>query len=223
MQALANDVTSSGNLISESLFEAIALDLVDKGYSVQINALPSGLSDILHYHLTNMAEYKFSEAGIGRKLNQQHNAGVRNDQIAWINGESPAGVRWLQWSQALQAYLNRHLFLGLFSFESHFAHYAPGHFYRRHVDAFKGEANRVLSIVTYLNPNWIESDGGELVIYRDPTDVSGFSIIPDFGTVTVFLSEEFEHEVKPARRDRYSIAGWYRLNSSTLNKVDPPR
>lgn len=57
--------------------------------------------------------------------------------------------------------------LGLFSFESHFAHYAPGAFYKTHVDAFKGQANRVLSVVYYLNEAWGAKDGGEMVLYSD--------------------------------------------------------
>lgn len=216
-----NDCFNDDN--QNDLFESIAQDLLVKGYSIQLNAMPNELMEILHYHLMHMPEYKFSDASIGRHLLQQQNENVRNDEIAWIYGNSPAGMRWLQWSDALQTYLNRRLFLGLFSFESHFAHYGPGQFYRRHVDAFKGEANRVLSLVTYLNPDWQPVDGGELVIYRDSNDKTGLNVAPEFGTLAVFLSEEFEHEVKPARRDRYSIAGWFRLNSSTNNKVDPPR
>lgn len=223
MHSLANDISSYGQSPFDTLFESIALDLIEQGYSIQSKALPIDLSEILHYHLINMPEYKFSEAAIGRQHKQQHNDDIRNDEIAWINGESPAGIRWLQWTQALQVYLNRRLFLGLFSFESHFAHYAPGHFYKRHVDAFKGDANRVLSLVTYLNPQWSASDGGELIIYQNPGDKTGLKVAPEFGTLTVFLSEQFEHEVKPANRDRYSIAGWFRLNSSTPDKVDPPQ
>ena len=34
---------------------------------------------------------------------------------------------------------------------------------------------------------------------------------------------EFPHEVLPAMRDRYAIAGWFRLNSSIANNIDPPR
>lgn len=48
--------------------------------------------------------------------------------------------------------LNRHLLLGLFSFESHFTHYRAGDFYKQHQDAFKGQANRILSLVVYLIP-----------------------------------------------------------------------
>jgi SM-20-related protein len=37
------------------------------------------------------------------------------------------------------------------------------------------------------------------------------------------LSEDHLHEVLPTQRDRYSIAGWYRVNSSNANRVDPPK
>lgn len=205
----------------ESLFESIAQDLIDKGFSIQENAIPKDLADGLHFDLTNMAQYKFNDARIGRQSNHQINEKVRNDEIVWINANSSAGEEWLNWTHALQLYLNRRLFLGLFSFESHFAHYAKGNYYKRHLDAFKGQANRVLSLVTYLNPQWQTSDAGELVIYESPQDKKGIRVSPKFGTLTVFLSEEFEHEVKPTTKDRYSIAGWFRV-SSNKDRVDPP-
>ncbi|MEC7468361.1 MAG: 2OG-Fe(II) oxygenase, partial [Pseudomonadota bacterium] len=34
---------------------------------------------------------------------------------------------------------------------------------------------------------------------------------------------EFPHEVLPATRDRFSIAGWFRVNNSTAQRVDPPK
>ena len=113
--------------------------------------------------------------------------------------------------------------LGLYSFESHFAVYQPGAFYKRHLDAFKGQANRVLSLVTYLNPDWQEADGGQLVIYTSEEDKTGIRVLPKFGTVVVFLSEEFPHEVLPATRSRSSIAGWYRVNGTIGDVIDPPQ
>lgn len=211
-----------GQTPTDTLFESIAQDIMQKGYSVQHNAVPKELSDILYFHLSNMPEHKFNEASIGRQSQQQVNEKVRNDEIVWIHGNSPAGIQWLNWTQALQVFLNRRLFLGLFSFESHFAHYAKGNYYKRHLDAFKGQANRVLSLVTYLNPEWQDEDGGELVIYTNEESEKSITILPKYGTIVVFLSEEFEHEVKPAKRDRYSIAGWFRMNTSTADKVDPP-
>ena len=226
MQTLALNRHSSNNsddqTPNDSLFENIAQDIAHKGYSIQKHAVPKDLADILHFHLTNMPGYKFNDASIGRQAGQQINENVRNDAIVWINGLSPAGNKWLNWTQDLQVYLNRRLFLGLFSFESHFAHYAKGNYYARHLDSFKGEANRVLSLVTYLNPDWQPQDGGELVIYRDAKDKVGTKVQPEFGTLAVFLSEEFEHEVLTTTCDRYSIAGWFRINTSKSNKSDPP-
>ena len=147
---------------------------------------------------------------------------VRTDKICWITGKSDAGSKWLDWTSRLQSFLNQRLFLGLFSFESHFAHYSPGSYYKRHYDAFRGETNRILSVVTYLNPAWGHADGGELVLYSDDQDRDGIKIVPLYGTVVVFLSEEFPHEVLPSTRDRYSVAGWFRVNTSINNNIDPP-
>jgi len=106
--------------------------------------------------------------------------------------------------------------------ESHFAHYRTGDFYRRHLDAFKGEENRVLSVVAYLNPDWSEEDGGELVLYPERGGAAELRVTPAQGTLVLFLSEHFEHEVLPARRDRFSIAGWFRQNNSSASRADPP-
>ena len=208
--------------LDPGLFESIARDLLTRGYSIRPAALPYAIADGLHQHLMGMQPSQFSQAGIGRDRQHQVNNFVRSDEICWINGDSAAGRCWLDWTTQLRQYLNRRLLLGLFSFESHYAHYSPGDFYRRHVDAFKGQANRVLTLVTYLNRDWHPDDGGELVLYRDKNDNEGIRVTPAFASLVVFLSEEFPHEVLPARRDRYSVAGWFRVNGSGLDQVDPP-
>jgi SM-20-related protein len=206
----------------ERLFASIAQDLLDRGYSINPCALTPGLANGLLQHLHSMPGHQFVPAGIGREQDQMLNSFVRKDTICWITGESTAGRQWLDWAGQLQTFLNRQLFLGLFSFESHFAHYAPRAFYRRHFDAFKGGSNRVLSIVAYLNPGWLPDQGGELVLYPEGCGPDGIRVTPAFGTLAVFLSEDFEHEVLPAQRDRFSIAGWFRVNSSTARRADPP-
>ncbi|WP_320825139.1 2OG-Fe(II) oxygenase [Reinekea sp.] len=204
------------------LFENISRDLLLKGYSINPYALPLGLAEELWQHLQQMPNTAFANAGIGRQQAYSRNGFVRSNLIAWIQDDCPAEQHWLQWATGLQSYLNRRLFLGLFSFESHFAHYATGDFYKRHLDAFKGQANRVISLIVYLNRDWNPSDGGELMLYQPAADQDPLRVTPTFGTVVAFLSEDFPHEVLPARRDRYSIAGWYRLNSSHPERVDPP-
>ena len=213
---------ASGSNDSEALFETIASDLSATGYSIQPNALPQPLLNQLSNHIQTISAADFKKAGIGRDSEHQLNQVIRSDEICWINNDSDAGAGWLEWVESLQAFLNRRLFLGLFSAESHFAHYAPGDFYQKHSDAFKGEANRVLSMVVYLNHDWLAEDGGELLIYTGEETQATIKVIPSFGTIVVFLSEDFPHEVLPARRDRFSIATWFRVNNSNSEKVDPP-
>lgn len=220
-----NAVTRQQNHVDagDPLFVKIAADIRDQGYSIRPCAMPVDLVDELYAHQQMLSSQQYRNAGIGRGDDFLKNDFVRTDEICWINGESAAGQHWLTWAAQLQRFLNHRLFLGLFSFESHFAHYAPGDFYKRHYDAFKGEANRVLSIVVYLNPNWTSVDGGELVLYKEDQDHCGIKVMPMYGTIVAFLSEEFPHEVLPAQRDRYSIAGWFRVNTSINNRIDPPR
>jgi SM-20-related protein len=212
-----------GDENNTTLFERIACDIEGKGFSINPVALPLSLGQALFDHVIQMSGSAFDLAGVGRDQQYMHNHFVRSDEICWINGESEAGTQWLAWAEQLKQYLNRRLFLGLFSFESHFSHYAPGDYYKRHLDAFKGETNRVLSLVVYLNKDWLNEDGGELVLYRSRRDNEGIRVIPGMGTVVVFLSEEFPHQVLVSHRDRYSIAGWFRVNMSTADRPDPPR
>lgn len=213
---------------SVSLFESISNDIVDKGYSVQPYALPENLATLLLQHINELPKASFKRAGIGRSKDHIINDFIRTDDISWITNNSKASCAWIAWAASLQCFLNRRLFLGLFSFESHFSHYTKGDFYKTHKDAFKGEGNRVLSVVVYLNSNWLDSDGGELVIYDNQLSTSSninkklVTVVPNLGTIVVFLSEEFPHEVLPAQQERYAIAGWFRLNSSTANNIDPP-
>jgi SM-20-related protein len=219
MPATEQSATPQGD---EQLFKAIASDLHNKGYSINPHALPPQLADGLLQQLLMTPAGQFTPAGIGRAKDRVLDHTVRKDKICWITGDSAACRQWLQWTQRLQQRLNQDLFLGLFSFESHFARYSVGDFYRRHLDSFKGEGNRTLSVVAYLNPDWREENGGKLMLYPNKIDCGGIGVTPAHGTVVVFLSEEFEHEVLPAQRDRFSIAGWFRANSSSALGADPP-
>tara|TARA_R110002049_G_scaffold252264_1_gene427260 strand:- start:394665 stop:395339 length:675 start_codon:yes stop_codon:yes gene_type:complete len=215
--------TGGDNTVDETLFGLIADDIEKQGYSIRHAALPDDISSALYAYQQEFTASKYTDAGIGRGANFVKTDFVRTDEICWITDDSDAGSRWIGWTSRLQRFLNQQLFLGLFSFESHFAHYSPGAYYKRHYDAFRGEANRILSVVTYLNPAWGNSEGGELVLYADDQDREGLKVVPLYGTIVVFLSEEFPHEVLPAIRDRYSVAGWFRVNASIDNNIDPPR
>jgi SM-20-related protein len=142
---------------------------------------------------------------------------IRTDQTFWLNGKSPAQGEILSLMDDLRQQLNRELFLGLSSYEAHFARYQAGGFYKKHLDSFKGQRNRIVSTVLYLTPDWQESDGGHLVIY-DPVDQEKevVRVLPRVGTLACFISEDMPHEVLPPARERVSIAGWFRANSSDI-------
>lgn len=231
--ALSAAHSASNHAAEDALFARIAEDLLANSWSVVPAALPPALSAALQQQLQSTGTTGFSPAGVGRGTDHAIVARVRRDETLWIDGATDAEREWLGWSARLQSYLNRRLFLGLFSFESHFAHYAPGAFYRKHLDAFKasvdqddaaGDAsNRVVSLIAYFNSQWQPDDGGELVLYAPDGNTELARVSPLLGTMVVFLSEDVPHEVLPARRDRFSIAGWYRVNQTRHGRTDPPR
>jgi len=107
----------------------------------------------------------------------------------------------------LRAALNQKLLLGLESYEAHLAVYPPGAFYARHRDHFAGTTSRVLTTTLYLNEDWDAEDGGEIRLFLPDREL----VLPPLGgRLLFFLAQEIEHEVLPARRERWSWTGWYR-------------
>jgi len=110
--------------------------------------------------------------------------------------------------EELRLALNRAGYLGLFDAELHYARYAPGAAYARHVDQPQGRAQRRVSLALYLNDAWEAHEGGELVIFG--AAASRREIEPIGGRLVCFRTALREHEVLPARRVRLSISGWFR-------------
>ncbi|HMU67130.1 MAG TPA: 2OG-Fe(II) oxygenase, partial [Cellvibrionaceae bacterium] len=157
----------------------------------------------------------YRPAQIGRSQSARLEQSVRSDKILWLdNLENPAVNEYLQAMEAIRQEVNRRCFLGLFDYECHFARFEAGDFYKTHLDAFADEhnprGNRKLSSVFYLNQHWHPVDGGELVIYAPNSGEEIARVLPELGTLVLFWSEEFPHEVLPARRARQSLTGWFR-------------
>src|SRR5690606_40913567 len=79
--------------------------------------------------------------------------------------------------------------------------------YSRHLDRFKDNPLRTVSVVLYLNSQWQPGDGGELRLHLPEGSVD---VAPRAGTLAVFMSDSILHEVLPARRQRASLVGWFR-------------
>lgn len=206
----------------EEPFYNLLNDLQTKGWSIQDDFFSTRFTKVLRDEAHGLPVEEMQRAGVGRQQDHQVLLEARRDYIRWIDPESAIRHDFLNAMELLRVALNRHLFIGLFDYEAHFARYEKGAFYEKHIDAFKGESNRILSTVLYLNDDWQEGDGGELVIYdeHDPEIELG-RFFPKNGRMAFFLSECFYHEVKVAKRTRHSIAGWFRVNNTTGQNLDP--
>ena len=199
--------------------------LVERGFYVGEAMIDAELCQALHAEVEGRAHQQaLARAGIGRGSDFDTREDIRGDAIHWLDRETLAQRRYLDAMGELQQRLNESLFLGLFEYEAHLARYPAGAFYRRHLDSFRGRANRVVSTVGYLNPDWPEDGGGEMVIYAEQDPQRELTrVAPRAGTLVCFLSEQVPHEVLPTRQPRASIAGWFRRNASLGGVVDPAR
>ncbi len=206
--------------ITPFLYDALLDALVDNGYCIIDDFLSPELTRALREELVALNNQGMTQAGIGRGGQQQLNNDIRSDKTQWLNGATEAQKQFLAQSDKLRIEINRQLYMGLFDYESHYAVYEPGSFYKKHIDAFKGRSNRVLTNVFYLNEHWESDWGGELAIY-DENDQLIERVLPKGGCAVFFLSERFPHEVLSTCKQRLSIAGWYRINSNTGKALDP--
>jgi SM-20-related protein len=189
------------NAISDGLIET-GLSVVRDFFSeIEIGAMTA---DLLQMRIQN----RFRPAGIGRGQNFQIDETLRRDEICWLEKPQPNDISQQPWSslEVLKTHLNRSLFLGLNDFDSHYAIYPPGGFYRRHLDRFTDDDRRVVSVVAYLNRDWRPEFGGQLKLY--PSQQAILTVEPNAGTLVCFLSAQIEHEVVPSNRERMSLAAW---------------
>ncbi len=189
-------------------------DLAAHGWSQQNIFLPETLTrELAGECRKRAAEGELAPAGVGRGPFQEVREGIRGDHIQWLEaGQVEVCDRYLELMDSLRLALNRGLFLGLEDYESHFALYPPGAFYRKHVDRFRDDDRRMVSAVLYLNQAWLPEHGGQLRMYlnNELQDEMHYDVQPTGGCLVVFLSGEIPHEVMPSSRERLSLTGWFR-------------
>lgn len=192
--------------------EEIAGQLARVGYIVLPAPLLAKLSALLLGRCQDDDEHsRFHAAKIGRGQAKQQLLSVRGDVISWLDDADSTDHAYLAWMEELRLGLNAALFLGLFDYECHYAIYGAGAGYAKHSDVLSGKKNRILSTVFYLNEDWQASDGGALKLFEAAGDKLIATVNPMFGTMIIFLSESFPHEVMMAHSTRRSIAGWFRV------------
>ena len=193
---------------TDTMAEAIAAALCNGG-ACMIDGLFADLAEDLAGEARTLQQRDaLRPAQVGRGMARHGDANVRGDSTLWLDDPAClAGQHLLHRLDALAGGLRESLRLPIRSVEAHYAHYPVGAGYARHRDRFHDSGSRLVSWVGYLNHDWQAVDGGELRIHRD--DGTHDDVLPMSGRSVCFLST-LEHEVLPTRRDRYSIAAWFR-------------
>ncbi|HTJ48927.1 MAG TPA: 2OG-Fe(II) oxygenase [Cyclobacteriaceae bacterium] len=192
----------------DKIFDAVADGLAENGFAVVDNFLtPGEVSQILQVDEFKDSANQFKKAGIGKKQGLQINEGIRGDYIHWLdkNNASPAVAIYLNRLAELIQYLNQSLFLSLKDYEVHMTVYPAGSYYKRHLDQFKADDHRKLSVICYLNNVWTDKNGGQLRMYLPDQSLD---VLPLAGRLVCFRSDQIEHEVLPATKERLSLTGW---------------
>jgi SM-20-related protein len=165
----------------------------------------------------------FREARVGHGASRQRAEGIRSDRICWFkidgNGDCDGddddddddGVvpgaavrRYLAALDVTRVVIARSCFLSLAHIELHAACYEPGTRYGAHIDTFRDDTRRVISVCYYLNEEWHDDDGGFLRLHTQPPQ----DIAPRFDRLVIFRSGTMVHEVLPVQRRRFSTTGW---------------
>lgn len=191
-----------------SLFDGIADGLAEHSYAIADQFLSQNEVDsILALDDFKEALERFKKAGVGQHQALQVNEGVRGDYIRWLDkSTAPSALSaFLKRVEQLVQYLNQELFLSLKDFEVHMTVYPVGAFYKRHLDQFKKNDHRKLSVICYLNKGWKDEHGGQLRIFHPE---GSRDVLPLAGRLVCFRSDLLEHEVLPATRERFSLTGW---------------
>ncbi|QKZ11414.1 2OG-Fe(II) oxygenase [Spirosoma sp. KUDC1026] len=200
----------------EDQFEPIIDGILTTGYGIADDFLTVDEVNTLANRLRERRTAgTFKSAGIGNQ-NTVVERQIRGDEILWLDetDSTPEEAAFLKRIGQFVDYVNRTCYLGLRDYEFHYALYPPGTFYKRHLDQFRSDSRRKLSVICYLNPDWQESDGGQLALYLpdEAGNEQTITIEPVGGRLVCFESGLLEHEVLPATRERLSVTGWLKTS-----------
>jgi SM-20-related protein len=189
-------------------FDLLIDSYLDNKIGIDTGFLSKTLSDGLQQNLLQLQrDDRMTNAGVGNKEVKDKKQKIRGDKIYWMD-KSHSNIyekEFLQLAEDFISHLNSTCYTGINDYEFHYAVYEEGSFYKRHTDQFKNDSNRKYSLINYLNENWLEEDGGQLLVYQN-NDTQ--TILPHSQTAVFFKSDEMEHEVMKANRQRMSISGW---------------
>ena len=189
-------------------FESFISGFIKDNVGISENFLSDELCRHLKANLLRLLKQNLLVAsGTGNEAKPNQDKDVRGDLIYWLDRkhENEYENEFFDQIDDFIKYLNRSCFAGITSYEFHYSLYEPGSFYKKHVDRFNNDPGRKYSMVSYLNSNWKESDGGQLLIHQN---YNTKKVSPTQGKTVFFKSNELPHEVLVTQQRRMSIAGW---------------
>ncbi|MFM9826282.1 2OG-Fe(II) oxygenase [Flavobacterium sp.] len=192
----------------ENSFEDLISTYIENRVGISEHFLSNELAMNLKQNLLNLNDKNLlKNAGIGNSEKISYDGAIRSDSIYWLdkkNNNIFENQFFLQ-IEAFILYLNQSCYAGITGYEFHYSLYEKGDFYLKHLDQFKNNPSRKYSMISYLNTNWQESDGGELLIHQLNNNQK---ICPTQGKTIFFKSDELVHEVLVTQNTRMSITGW---------------
>ncbi|MCC9070737.1 2OG-Fe(II) oxygenase [Flavobacterium sp. F-65] len=192
----------------ENSFEALIATYIDSKVGICEHFLSTELANNLKQNLLDLnANSLLLDAGVGNLEKVTYDGAIRSDSIYWLDKKHNNAFEneFFVQIETFIAYLNSSCYAGITSYEFHYSLYEKGDFYLKHLDQFKNNPSRKYSMICYLNANWKESDGGELLIHQLDNNQK---ISPTQGKTVFFKSDELVHEVLITQNTRMSITGW---------------
>jgi Rps23 Pro-64 3,4-dihydroxylase Tpa1-like proline 4-hydroxylase len=196
----------------ENSFETLIASYIENKVGIAQHFLSDQLANSLKQNLLSLQQQSLLlSAGTGNTNQISYDTAVRSDSIYWLDkkNNNPFENQFFIQIEAFIKYLNESCYTGITGYEFHYALYQKGDFYLKHLDQFKNNPSRKYSMITYLNANWHESDGGELLIHQLDANQK---IAPTQGKTVFFKSDELVHEVLITQNTRMSITGWLKCD-----------
>lgn len=192
----------------EDSFEALIATFIENKVGISEHFLSDTLANNLKLHLLALNTQRLlTAAGIGNLEKLSYDGAIRSDSIYWLDKKHNNSFEneFFTQIEAFILYLNQSCYAGITGYEFHYSLYEKGDFYLKHLDQFKNNPSRKYSMISYLNSDWQESDGGELLIHQLDNNQK---ISPTQGKTVFFKSDELVHEVLVTQNTRMSITGW---------------
>jgi SM-20-related protein len=192
----------------ENDFETLIASFIKDRVGVCDHFISDDLANNLKQNLLSLVKDKqLLAAGTGNAEKLEHNSLVRSDSIFWLDRkhQNKYENEFFDHIEDFIKYLNESCFAGITGYEFHYSLYEVGSFYKKHLDQFQNNSDRQYSMISYLNLDWQEKDGGQLLIHQKDKDIR---IKPINGKTVLFKSNELFHEVLVANKRRMSVTGW---------------